>query len=96
MARTIRMLVRITSTQLVGDAQVSAIVGPLNSSVAKAEMPVANKAGIALISPANTNDCLTQETPASECGGTNSLIASLRPTGKVTYFRTATRDVVPR
>jgi len=80
-------------SQLAGDAQVAAIVGPLNSSVAKAEMPVANKTGIALLSPANTNDCLTQETPASECGGKNSLIASLRPTGNVTYFRTATLDL---
>jgi branched-chain amino acid transport system substrate-binding protein len=79
-------------SQLAGNAQVAAIIGPLNSSVAKAEMPVANKAGIALISPANTNDCLTQETPADQCGGANSLIASLRPTGKVTYFRTATLD----
>ena len=77
---------------LIGDAQVAAIVGPLNSSVAQAEMPVANRADIALLSPANTNDCLTQETPASECGGANSRIASLRPTGKVTYFRTATLD----
>ena len=79
-------------SQLISDAQVAAIVGPGNSSVAKAEMPTANKAGIALISPANTNDCLTQELPTDECGGANSLIASLRPTGKVTYFRTATLD----
>jgi branched-chain amino acid transport system substrate-binding protein len=77
---------------LVGDARVAAIVGPSNSSVAQAEMPIANKAGIALLSPANTNDCLTQETPADECGGANSLIAKLRPTGNVTYFRTATPD----
>ena len=78
--------------QLVGDAEVAAIIGPLNSSVAKAEMPVANNADIALLSPANTNDCLTQELPASECGGANSLISTLRPTKKVTYFRTATLD----
>ncbi len=77
---------------LVGDARVAAIVGPANSSVAQAEMPIANKANIALLSPANTNDCLTQETPADECGGANSLMAKLRPTGKVTYFRTATLD----
>jgi branched-chain amino acid transport system substrate-binding protein len=77
---------------LVGDARVAAIIGPANSSVAQAEMPIANKAGIALLSPATTNDCLTQETPADQCGGTHSLIAKLRPTGKVTYFRTATLD----
>ncbi len=77
---------------LIGDAQVAGIVGPLNSSIAQAEMPAANSAPIALISPANTNDCLTQNTPAYECGGANSRITQLRPTGKVTYFRTATLD----
>ena len=77
---------------LAGDAQVAGIVGPLNSNIAQAEMPSANNAPIALISPANTNDCLTQNTPAYECGGANSRITQLRPTGKVTYFRTATLD----
>lgn len=79
-------------TDLIADAQVAAIVGPFNSSVAQSEMPVANQAPIALISPANTNDCLTQETPADLCGGKNSKIAQYRPTGKVTYFRIATLD----
>ncbi len=79
-------------TDLAGDAQVAGIVGPLNSSVALAEMPTTNQAPIALISPANTNDCLTQDTPAYECGGANSKVAKLRPTGKVTYFRIATLD----
>lgn len=79
-------------TDLIGDAQVAGIVGPINSSVALAEIPTTNKAPIALISPSNTNDCLTKETPAFECGGANSKIAALRPTGKVTYFRTATID----
>ncbi|HLZ57958.1 MAG TPA: branched-chain amino acid ABC transporter substrate-binding protein [Ktedonosporobacter sp.] len=80
-------------TDLIGDAQVAGIVGPLNSSVAQAELPVTNQAPIALISPANTNDCLTKETPDTECGGANSKIAAYRPTGKTTYFRIATRDV---
>lgn len=79
-------------TDLIGDAQVAGIVGPINSSVALAEIPTTNKAPIALISPSNTNDCLTKETPAFECGGANSKLAALRPTGKVTYFRTATID----
>lgn len=79
-------------TDLAGDAQVAGIVGPLNSSVALAEMPTTNQAPIALISPANTNDCLTQNTPDYECGGANSKVAKLRPTGKVTYFRIATLD----
>ncbi len=79
-------------TDLAGDAQVAGIVGPLNSSVALAEMPTTNNAPIALISPANTNDCLTQNTPDYECGGANSKVAKLRPTGKVSYFRIATLD----
>lgn len=79
-------------TDLIGDAQVAAIVGPINSSVALAEIPTTNNAPIALISPSNTNDCLTKEVPAFECGGANSKLNALRPSGKVTYFRTATID----
>jgi branched-chain amino acid transport system substrate-binding protein len=77
---------------LVGDALVAGFVGPLNSSVALAEMPVANRGPLAMISPSNTNDCLTSDMPASECGGANSKLSELRPTNKVTYFRTATPD----
>jgi branched-chain amino acid transport system substrate-binding protein len=80
---------------LIGDAQVAGIVGPFNSNVAQAEMPIANQAPIALISPSNTNDCLTQTTPETTCGPAAQAQAKLktyRPTGKVTYFRIATRD----
>jgi len=77
---------------LLGDPQVAGIVGPLNSSVAKAEMPVANRGNIALISPANTNPCLTKEGAAVGCGGANDIVSTLRPTGNVTYFRLAATD----
>nr|HET6902942.1 branched-chain amino acid ABC transporter substrate-binding protein [Ktedonobacteraceae bacterium] len=79
-------------TSLIGDAQVAAIVGPFNSSVAQADMPIANQAPIALISPSNTNQCLTQSSADVGCSGKNDLIPTLRPTGKVTYFRIATTD----
>jgi branched-chain amino acid transport system substrate-binding protein len=79
-------------TELIGDALVAGIVGPFNSSVAKAEMPVANQAPIAMISPSNTNQCLTQEGAAVGCTGANDLVPTLRPSGKVTYFRIATTD----
>jgi branched-chain amino acid transport system substrate-binding protein len=79
-------------TALISDALVAGIVGPFNSNVAKAEMPIANQAPIAQISPANTNTCLTQNTAASGCTGANNLIPTLRPTGKVNYFRIATTD----
>lgn len=77
---------------LLGDPQVAGIVGPLNSSVAQAEMPVANNGNIALISPANTNPCLTKEGAAVGCGGANDIIKTVRPTGNVTYFRLAATD----
>lgn len=77
---------------LVGDAEVAAIIGPFNSAVAKSDMPIANQAPIALISPSNTNTCLTQEGAAVGCSGANDLVPTLRPTGKVTYFRIATTD----
>jgi branched-chain amino acid transport system substrate-binding protein len=79
-------------TSLIGDAQVAAIVGPFNSSVAKTEMPISNQAPIAQLSPANTNTCLTKTDPVTGCTGQNLLVPTLRPTGKVTYFRIATTD----
>jgi branched-chain amino acid transport system substrate-binding protein len=79
-------------TDLVGDAEVAGIVGPFNSSVALAEMPIANQAPIALISPSNTNQCLTKEGAAIGCSGANDRISTVRPTGKVTYFRIAATD----
>ena len=78
--------------ELVGDPQVAGIVGPLNSSVALAEMPVANRANIALISPANTNPCLTKRGAAVGCTGSNDYVPTVRPTGNVTYFRLAATD----
>jgi branched-chain amino acid transport system substrate-binding protein len=77
---------------LVGDALVAGIVGPLNSSVAQAEMPIANQAPLAMISPANTNPCLTKEGADVGCTGANDLVPKLRPTGQVTYFRLAATD----
>ncbi len=77
---------------LIGDALVAAVVGPFNSAVAKSEMPISNLAPLAQISPANTNTCLTQEGAAVGCSGTNDLVPTLRPSGKVTYFRIATTD----
>lgn len=77
---------------LIDDAQVAAVVGPFNSAVAKAEMPIANNGVLALVSPSNTNTCLTQNTPDTGCTGANDWITAVRPTGKVTYFRIATTD----
>jgi branched-chain amino acid transport system substrate-binding protein len=45
---------------IVGDPDTIAMIGPLNSSVAKAEIPISNAAGLLQCSPANTNEGLTK------------------------------------
>jgi branched-chain amino acid transport system substrate-binding protein len=48
-------------TDLINNNAVVAMVGPFNSAVAKAEIPVANDAALTMISPSNTNPCLTKD-----------------------------------
>jgi branched-chain amino acid transport system substrate-binding protein len=75
---------------LAADPSVVGVVGPFNSSVAEAEIPKASQGHLALISPSNTNPCLTvQGVPASVCGITT---ASLYP-GPHTYFRVIATDI---
>ncbi len=45
--------------RLASDSRVVAVIGTLNSSVAQAVQPVLDPAGIAMVSPANTNPTLT-------------------------------------
>lgn len=77
---------------LLADPQVMAVVGPFNSGVAKAEIPVANTGGLVLMSPANTNPGLTKEQYAAARG---IDFAQLHPAGtKEYYFRTPATDDV--
>ena len=77
---------------LLADPQVMAVVGPFNSSVAVAEIPIATNGGLVLMSPANTNPGLTLEQYASARG---INFAQLHPAGlKEYYFRTPANDVV--
>src|SRR5215471_12556755 len=50
--------------QMIGDSAVLAMVGPFNSAVAKAEIPIASAAHFTMISPSNTNPCLTKDIPS--------------------------------
>ncbi len=72
---------------LANDPAVIGIVGPYNSNVAQAEIPVSNAAGLMQCSPANTNPSLTKP-----WGGADPL--SLRPTNptKIAYVRVASTD----
>jgi branched-chain amino acid transport system substrate-binding protein len=88
---------------LVSDPLVMAVVGPLDSSVARAEIPVANPAGLAMVSPATSSPCLTRDIylPA-ELNTTRVPItckdaglpsgSELRPSGVNNYFRLSTTD----
>ncbi len=53
-------------TTIVGDTSIVAVIGPLNSSVAKAQIPISNAGGLSQCSPANTNPDLTKGTPAAQ------------------------------
>ena len=79
-------------TAMIGDSAILGFVGPLNYSVAKAEIPIAADAHLAMISPANTNPCLTKTAEAltnADCAG---LAAQLREGNPNPYFRTVTTD----
>lgn len=74
----------------VNDPACMVYFGTYNSGAAKVSMPITNAAGIAQISPANSNPCLTRT--AASCAADEPTI--YRPSGVVNYFRTnATDDV---
>ncbi len=72
-------------TALVANPSVAAVIGPLNSSVAKVQIPLSNAAGLLQCSPANTNEGLTKP----EFGALD--IRKTNPT-KINYVRVVTTD----
>ena len=72
-------------TSIVGDADIMAVLGPMNSSVARAQIPISNAAGLLQCSPANTNEGLTKP----EFGALD--IRKERP-NDINYVRLATTD----
>lgn len=75
--------------ELAANKAVVGVVGPFNSSVAVAELPISNQAGLLQISPSNTDPGLT-------IAGSDPDIdtSSLQPSGKITYYRIISNDVV--
>jgi branched-chain amino acid transport system substrate-binding protein len=53
-------------SQIVADPDHIAVIGPLNSSVAVAQIPISNEGGLLHCSPANTNPDLTKGAPAAQ------------------------------
>jgi branched-chain amino acid transport system substrate-binding protein len=79
-------------TALANDGTVMGVVGPFNSSVALAEIPVASRNHLALISPSNTNPCLTVVVTVCSDPTIKIDTASLYP-GPHTYFRVIASDI---
>jgi branched-chain amino acid transport system substrate-binding protein len=87
----------------IADSHILAMVGPLDSSVARLEIPVANQGRLAMVSPAGGNRCLTKEPflPARLNPARNAISCqaagvpppiALRPLGSNNYFRLSTTD----
>jgi branched-chain amino acid transport system substrate-binding protein len=88
---------------LIAQPGVMAIIGPFDSNVARAQIPVANRAHLALVSPGTSNRCLTKEpflpaalnparTPITCQAASLPSPAELRPTGVNNFFRLSTTD----
>lgn len=71
---------------LVADTTVVGVVGPFNSSVAQAEIPISNAAGLLQCSPANTNTGLTYLPDALQYRPNNP--------DKINYIRLAAPDSI--
>ena len=87
----------------IADSQVLAMIGPFDEAAARAQIPIANRAHLALVSVTTSSRCLTKEPflPASLNPRTNRDSArrqacpaptELRPTGLNNYFRLAATD----
>jgi branched-chain amino acid transport system substrate-binding protein len=74
--------------QFASDTSVLAMIGPFNSNVARAEMPLNSTANLPMISPSNTGECLTQVHDYCKNGEPQSL----HPGNKTHYFRVCTTD----
>lgn len=88
---------------LVADSKVVAMIGPFDAAVARKEIPVANAAGLAMISPATSNACLTRDVfvpaglnparTAIDCKAAGLPSATeLRPGHTNNFFRLTTTD----
>lgn len=70
---------------IAADPSFMAVIGPVNSSVAKVQIPVSNEAGLLQCSPANTNPGLTKP----DFGALD--VRKARP-NDINYIRTVTTD----
>jgi branched-chain amino acid transport system substrate-binding protein len=91
--------------ELIADPSVLAVVGTFDSGIARASIPLANQVYLAMVSPANTNPCLTKNNYTPGVLRTNGQDVTCQQAGlpspadlrkshpdKNNYFRLATTD----
>jgi len=76
------------ATAYADDDRVLGVIGTYNSGCAAIEIPILNKADVAMISPGNTAVCLTESSSLCEDGQPDSLY----PTGDRNYARVIPND----
>src|SRR5690348_1849487 len=72
---------------MLGDSKFLGMIGPYNSAVAKAEIPIAAPQHFLMISPSNTNPCLTKD-----IAGCSYHPQDLRSGNANNYWRVVTTD----
>jgi branched-chain amino acid transport system substrate-binding protein len=78
--------------KMLDDSAYLGMIGPYNSAVAKAEIPIAAPKSFVMISPSNTNPCLTKEVPSICNGPTGYHPGPLRAGNPNNYWRVVTTD----
>lgn len=89
--------------RFVADSTVVAMLGPFDGAVARREIPVANAAGLAMVTPATGNPCLTRDvyipamlnpprTPISCKAAGLPAASDLRPSRTNNFFRLTVTD----
>ncbi len=73
--------------RLIANPQVLGVIGPFNANLAVAEIPIAARNSMVLISPATTNECLTKK--FAYCEGLASRLHGDLP---VSFFRVSATD----
>jgi branched-chain amino acid transport system substrate-binding protein len=73
--------------KMLGDSKFLGMIGPYNSAVAKAEIPIASPQHFTMISPSNTNPCLTKDLPTCTYHPQD-----LRKSSPNNYWRVVTTD----
>jgi branched-chain amino acid transport system substrate-binding protein len=78
---------------LIGNGQVAGAVAPFDTATALGELPLANRAPLATVSPSATDTCLTI-TGALGCTGSPAELSTVQPTGRTTFFRVVPSDAL--